>query len=393
MRATNLPGPWCRTWLVALGTCLLAGCPPKSQSQPVCVDCFDVDGYHLDLSAGSGANPPAAVLFSGWRNGRCLDDVVCTGTPDVFLGDVRWGAVEWSVDCNAEDQEIIAFSGGQQPFDATPRLAPGQNGKLSSTITPVAFAGPLQVNVKIWVVPNPSPGGGQTQAQAQAQAKARALALTAPGGEVATPQRVFAESGTGIDLQFSSDVFPSPGFARINDLYASASCNLLAPLTSRGPIGYDAAQLNVYYVDGLQGNRAGLNCYDAGPGGSGQNVMFVAGNRSYSAMQLAHELGHAMGLLHSGPLPGGGIAEVGHVDEMLLDPYLATDNLMRSASDEVRQVTLGQIYRMHYDKLSWKWSRPAGPPGANGYPRTCQNSPVKGGKCPPLTLHPTRGWP
>src|SRR5215217_6606915 len=148
MRATNLPGPWCRTWFVALGTCLLAGCPPKSQSQTVCVDCFDIDGYHLDLSAGSGANPPAAVLFSGWRNGRCQDDVVCTGTPDVFLGDVRWGAVEWSVDCNAEDQEIIAFSGGHQPFDATPRLAPGQNGKLSSTITPVAFAGPLQVNVK-----------------------------------------------------------------------------------------------------------------------------------------------------------------------------------------------------------------------------------------------------
>ena len=110
-------------------------------------------------------------------------------------------------------------------------------------------------------------------------------------------------------------------------------------------------------------------------------------------MQLAHELGHAMGLLNSGPLPGGGTAQPGDVDELLLDPWLPTDNLMRSYNDEVRQVTLGQIYRMHYDKLSWKWSNPGAPTGANGYPRTCQNSPVQGGPCPPLTLHPIRGWP
>jgi len=353
----------------------------------VCADCFGADGYRLDLSAGSGANPPAAVLFSGWRNGHCQDDVVCTGTPDVFLGDVRWGSVQWSVDCNEQDQEIIAFAGGHQPFDATPKLAAGQDGKLSSTITPVAFAGPLQVNVKIWVVADPVSSAGQAQAQA------RTVDLTAADGEVVTPQRVFAESGTGIELHFTSDVFPSPGFTRINDLFTSASCDLLADLTSRGPIGYDAAQLNVYYVNGLQGNRAGLNCHGSGSAGSGQNVMFIAGSKSYSAMQLAHELGHAMGLLHSGPLPGGGTAELGDVDEMLLDPWLATDNLMRSASDEVRQVTLGQIYRMHFDKLSWKWARPGAPTAANGYPRTCQNSPVKGGACPPLTLHPTTGWP
>ncbi len=392
MRAAYRPGPWCHIWLMALGACMLAACPPKSQSQTVCVDCFDTQGYQLDLSAGTAAKPIAAVLFSGWRNGRCQDDVVCTGSPDVFLGDVRWGAVQWSVDCNAEDQEVIVFAGGHQPFDATPKLTPGQDGKLKSTITSVAFTGPLQVNVKIWVVANPSPTGAQTPAQAQAQAQARAVALTASDGEVVTPRRVFAESGTGIELVFSSDVFPSPGFARINDLYASASCDLLTDLTGL-PAGYDAAKLNVYYVDGLQGNRAGLNCYDTGPGGSGQNVMFVAGNTYYSAMQLAHELGHAMGLLQSGPLPGGGTAAVGHVDEMLLDPWLATDNLMRTASDEVRQVTLGQTYRMHYDKLSWKWSGPSAPTAANGYPRECQNSPVKGGPCPPLTLHPTRGWP
>lgn len=392
MRAMDWRGLGHRIWLVAVAACPLGGRAAQSQSPPVCVDCFDVQGYSLDLSAGRDAEPPAAILFSGWRNGRCQNDVVCTGTSDLFLGDVRWGDVQWSVDCEADDQEIIAFAVGHEPVDATPKLAPGQSGKLSTTITPVTFAGPLPVKVKIWVVPNPSPSSG-TPADAEAEAKARALAVTAETGDIVTPQRVFLKSGTGIDLQFSSDVFPSAGFNAINDLYSSASCNLLTDLTSRGSVGYDAAQLNVYYVDGLQGNRAGVTCHGGGPGGSGQNVIFVAAERNYSPMQLAHELGHAMGLLHSGPLPAGGTAEVGDVDEMLLDPWLATDNLMRSGSDEVRQVTLGQIYRMHYDKLSWKWSQPGAPAGANSYPRTCQNSPVKGGRCPPLTLDPVGDWP
>jgi hypothetical protein len=78
------------------------------------------------------------------------------------------------------------------------------------------------------------------------------------------------------------------------------------------------------------------------------------------------------------------------VDELQLDPYLATDNLMRAASRSVSQITLGQIYRMHFDELSWL-PKTRQPP--DGYPRACQDNPVEGGPCPPLTLHPPRGWP
>jgi hypothetical protein len=315
--------------------------------------------------------------------------VVCTGTPNVFLGDVRWGDASWSRDCSPEDKEVIAFAGGHQPYNATPPEPAGGEGSLWNTVTPVAFSGPLRVDVKLWVVAEPGAVG------AQARAHEAALALVASDGESKTAERVFADLGTGIELRFTSDTFPSQGFGLITNLYTSASCALVGPITSRGSTGYDTKQLNVYYVDGVQGNRAGLNCHGipTATGGPGQNVMFVAGNRYYSAYQLAHELGHAMGLLHSAATPSGGSAPSGDVDEMYLDPYLATDNLMQSGSAEVNQVTLGQIYRMHYDKLSWRWSQPGASPAASGYPRECQNSPVEGGLCPPLTLHPARGWP
>jgi len=105
---------------------------------------------------------------------------------------------------------------------------------------------------------------------------------------------------------------------------------------------------------------------------------------------LAHELGHALGLLRSVPLQGGGTAASGHVNDLDLEPYLSTGNLMRSGGSWVGQITLGQIYRMHFDELSWLW---LGKTPATDYPRECQNSPVQGGPCPPLTIHPSRGWP
>ena len=53
-------------------------------------------------------------------------------------------------------------------------------------------------------------------------------------------------------------------------------------------------------------------------------------------------------------------------------------------------LTVGQIYRMHFDERSWLWHDRT---KETDYPRTCQGNPVEGGPCPPLTLHPPRGWP
>ena len=367
---------------LALGALLLGGCPPSAQ--PVCEDCYDTDGYELDFSSlASGTQPPVAVLFSGWRNGRCQNDMVCTGTPSVYLGDVRWGSVQWSVDCDPNDQEIIAFAGGQEPFIATPEVAPGTGLRLKGVVTPISFGGPRQETVKLWVVGDPS----LTAAQSLAAAGPK---LTAAWNESQTARRIFADAGTGIDLKFDVDSFPSSGFVNINNLYTNAACTLAGDLLV-APKGYDPDHLNVYYVSGMEGTRTGLDCYGTAPGPTRQNIMFVKGTVGYSAMRLAHEIGHGLGLLNSGRTPVGE-EEPGDVDELALDPWLATNNLMRSGADEVKQVTLGQIYRIHFDKLSWKWSSARPPTPANSYPRVCQNSPVAGGLCPPLTLRGPQGW-
>jgi hypothetical protein len=367
---------------VTLCALTTGSCSPDTA--PVCVDCFDRDGYQLDFSAlPSGTKPAGAVLFSGWRNGRCQNDVVCTATPDVFLGDVRWGPVEWSRDCDSEDQEVIAFAGGQQPFIATPDLPPDGGVRLSGTAASVALTGPLKLDVRVWVVGDP------LASQARRDAEIRETMGIAEN-ESLTAARIYAQAGAGLDLSSRVDSFPSKDFTQIDDLYRRAGCGLVTALDTVSK-GYDAKSLNVYYVGIVQGD-VGRNCYAGGSGVSGQNIVFVIGSDPFSEFRLAHELGHALGLLHSGPLPGGGTPHPGHVDEMYLDTWLAADNLMDSGPEEVTHLTLGQIYRLHYDKLAWHWRRPDAPDPANGYPRECQNSPVAGGPCPPLTLHPTRGW-
>ena len=80
----------------------------------------------------------------------------------------------------------------------------------------------------------------------------------------------------------------------------------------------------------------------------------------------------------------------GDVNELALDPYLPVDNLMYSGVGNVGHITVGEVYRMHFDQRSWLWR---GRAASGGYPRDCQVNPVDGGNCPPLTLHPTRGWP
>jgi hypothetical protein len=61
-------------------------------------------------------------------------------------------------------------------------------------------------------------------------------------------------------------------------------------------------------------------------------------------------------------------------------------------------LTLGQIYRMHFDKLSWlnragSSTLTALQALSTQHPLECQNDPATGEPCPPLTLHPTGGWP
>jgi hypothetical protein len=339
---------------------MMEGWGGQSQAQQ-CPDCFE-QGYRIDLPAvPSNANPTPAVLYSGWRNGRCQDDFVCTGTSEVFLGDIDGGI--WEQFC---DKEVVAFAGGFAPTPATlTTSSPGSSLTLNA---------PVDLNVSIWVV-------GQV------------VTLVDAIDDASKARTVYASLGSGIEIVDDVKSFPNARLAEIPELESDASCDLSPQLSGMGgpPAGYDEGRINVYYIKKFAektGSPAGIDCvYNTPPH---QEIILLDGTMMTSPVVLAHELGHALGQLRSVPIPGGKPAAWGHVDDLQLEPYLSTGNLMRSGGAYVGQISLGQIYRMHFDKLSWVWLGQA--PGSD-YPRECQNSPVQGGPCPPLTIRPSKGWP
>jgi hypothetical protein len=334
-----------------------------------CGDCFE-QGYRVHPS-GTLGTPPPAILFSGFRNGWCQKDLICTGSPDAFLGDIKGGPLGFPSTC--DKQELVTFAGGHAPTVAEVNT--------SATGQTVALESAKPVNVTVWIVEGVVPADQVVE-------------------DVRVARGRFVDLGTGLMLP-APDVkdFPTERLAEAPGLSSKASCalasNLAAlkddPLDNLDKPGFDEGRLNIYYItqfDITTAAPAGLTCAD--PTGSLPPVIFIDGEVTSSPAVLSHELGHALGLIRSIPLPGGGYGSFGHTNEVILDPYFTRDNLMRSGGIFVGQITLGQIYRMHFDELSWLWR---GEPASGGYPRKCQESPVEGGPCPALTRHPPRGWP
>ncbi len=107
-------------------------------------------------------------------------------------------------------------------------------------------------------------------------------------------------------------------------------------------------------------------------------------NQEHTPSTLAHEIGHALGLntrpTMADKTPG---QDEGDVNELALDPYLPVDNLMYSGVGNVGHITLGEVYRMHFDQRSWLWR---GRARAAATRVECQVSPVAGGTLP--AAHP-----
>jgi hypothetical protein len=380
---------WLRTHLTVVAAtgcavvvaCACGGDEEQSEARTfvstTCATCRDSTGDLVIFPVEVGTERSGLVLFSGWRKPQCEVDILCAATSELHLGDVRWGLYDFAqgADLSAGcKKELIAFTAGKAPYVGD---SPGDE-------IFVDFRDARAVKVKVWVVYPPStaeplPPSSDEWSEADAN----------------TAQRVYEELGTGIALTFES---ASVRLAPANGAFScSRDAATLATLLDAGM--YDKEALNVYYVDKLEPGYAGVNCYSS-VRESHQEIILVDRTRQYAPMQLAHEIGHALGLLRSQPLSEYQKVEeaeqaeqyhLGDVDELYLDPFLATDNLMRSNGTVFNSVTVGQIYRMHFDKLSWLNRKDI--PSESGYPRVCQDDPSARGVCPPLTLNPPRGWP
>ena len=356
--------------LVVLCGAAICACGKEAE----CRDCLE-QGYRVNFyDLTEEPETPPAVLYSGLRNGWCQEDLVCTGTPDVFLGELHSGGREYACD----KEELVTFSRGHAPNISW------VNRSLAELSVPLQPATP--VDVTLWIVERVASTG---EAQFDAD----------------DARDVYADLGTGIKLVFQIKDFPHNRFLEMDgnpaaegDLYEWAECKLAEGLTTMAPRddpnyapGFDPGRLNVYYVAGINpssGFASGINC--GYPPYLRNDIMFVDGLYESSPATLTHELGHAFGQRRGVTLPDGPREQYGHVDELALDGYLTEHNLMESDVTLVGQITLGQIYRMHYDELTWLWQ---GHERGSEYPRTCQSNPLMGGPCPPLTLHPTGGWP
>lgn len=149
----------------------------------------------------------------------------------------------------------------------------------------------------------------------------------------------FAEALTGI-------VFTPAGSTDLNWGADVLDCDDLRELLEIRPAHPDV--LNVYFAKTLNGRR-GWWC--GGPDGSGTNypgnLILLALDHSFSNT-LAHEIGHALALMEPWDFSG-------HADGIKGMSY---DNLMASGMDDAgtatrRRFSIGQVFRMHFDKRSW----------------------------------------
>jgi hypothetical protein len=293
------------------------------------------------------------LLFSGTREGACVQFEPHIGTPALLLANVSW------VPSCPVEIDALAPGHGSYGRIADP-LAPGGSawfttalsaGTLSITLGPVA-----PIPVAIWIV---AARGDRVTAEAL---RDRQLSSAGP---------ILEDFGPGFVLESAS------AFLNVGDVNPDCAS---ADEISANPAVHDPKSINVYYVENYK-NRPyssyARNCWMEGQPG----IIFVSwANENTPDVALAHEIGHALGL-DSPPSPvGGHTNNVAGFDEF---------NLMYSGAPTVTNVSVGQSYATNFAAASWL-NRPAAA-APSPVVRTCQDSWLDG-PCPTLKLF-VPSWP
>lgn len=239
--------------------------------------------------------------------------------------------------------------------------------RTSPAATPPIVEAPFNPSVTLWIASNDPSASDDAD------------------GDIAYAQEVFARQRTGLKIQFRVRE-AGRGSYLLDAQPPQYTCpqlrlnlqNLGVP-SSAAPNAVAPDSLNVVYVEqifkpaptpgDLAPTWAGYTCpWDAFAG-----TVILVSVKDRSTSTLAHELGHAFGLL---------VPDFGHTD---YDPGFSHSNLMwHMEEDETGAtrsgVTLGQAFRMNVDSLSWIFRT-----GLPTWPRRQCDSLYVGKLCPPLS--------
>lgn len=300
---------------------------------------------------GTTLAEPALLLYSGKEGASCVEYKGAIANPTVTLHDV-------SIDSGCP-VEFDGFAPGRGAYAVGVDFSnPASDDFLETAIVAgsmdISLPDLTSIPLRIWLV------GFESQVDTMEEVRNRMLDKAYP---------VFSALGIGFTLDTAS--------AFLDPSALTPHCNS-ADVISMNPAIYDGSKINVYFVahyGNIQGLTPANNCWmKAHP-----EIAFLSWkNVNLTDPTLAHELGHALGLIHPKSLGGHTYAIAG------FDAY----NLMATNTD-VTSATVGQLYAMNFSSDSW--INRSGSPLVKPVVRTCQDS-WGSGVCPALTLVQA-GWP
>jgi len=300
---------------------------------------------------GTPLADPALLLYSGKEGNNCVEYEGAVADPTVTLHDV-------SIDSGCQ----VEFDGFAPARGAYAVGVDFSNPASDDFLEAAMVAGSMDISLpsltsiplKIWLV------GFGSQADTMEEVRDRMLNKAYP---------IFSVLGIGFSFDTAS--------AFLDQSELTAHCNS-ADVISMNPAIYDASKINAYFVadyGNIQGLTPANNCWMK----SHPEILFLSWkNVNLTDPTLAHELGHALGLINPKALGGHTYAVPG------FDAY----NLMATNTD-VTSATVGQLYAMNFSSESW--INRSGSLFTKPVVRTCQDS-WGTGACPALTLVEP-GWP
>lgn len=274
----------------------------------------------------NGSGHPVGVMVDGQDSGGQINDrTVISAASAIGVG---------GLSASPQTNEVTGFTNDRPPkYLSTPWT--GGIDAFNLDFRPV-----IGIPVTVWIVKGPF--AAQRQHAIEACIRTSAIWHNERMGVIFTPFTII--DATGDPEAPSHYAFPN---GDVGDV-------VWKPL--RDDIGFVAGQLNIYWVDTVNGGT--------GSGWSNFGAQIAMGKNSGDEL-LSHEIGHAFSLTH--------------VDT---DSNFNTENIMHSASSTRQYATEGQLFRAHLNPTSILDAVYNARPGE--LTRTCNYSNIATFPCPAI---------